>query len=85
MASSRRSLGARGDAAVDRDHALDRAPSRNTISAIASVCARVEDAERALPGLFFCANYRGGVSVGDCIKSAHAMADTVTRFLAAAP
>jgi oxygen-dependent protoporphyrinogen oxidase len=45
----------------------------------------VEDAERALPGLFFCANYRGGVSVGDCIKSAHAMADTVTRFLAAAP
>ena len=25
----------------------------------------VEDAERALPGLGFCANYRGGVSVGD--------------------
>jgi len=41
----------------------------------------VEDAERALPGLFFCANYRGGISVGDCIKSAHAMADTVSRFL----
>jgi oxygen-dependent protoporphyrinogen oxidase len=41
----------------------------------------VEAAERALPGLFFCANYRGGVSVGDCIKSAHAMADTVVRFL----
>ena len=44
----------------------------------------VEDAERALPGLYFCANYRGGVSVGDCIKSAHAMADTVTRFLGGA-
>jgi len=41
----------------------------------------VEDAERALPGLFFGANYRGGISVGDCIKSAHAMADNVTRFL----
>ena len=41
----------------------------------------VEDAERALPGLFFCANYRGGVSVGDRIESAHAMTDTVTRFL----
>jgi oxygen-dependent protoporphyrinogen oxidase len=41
----------------------------------------VEAAERALPGLRFCASYRGGVSVGDCIKSAHAMADTVTRFL----
>ncbi len=42
----------------------------------------VEAAERALPGLFFCANYRGGVSVGDCIKSAHATADAVARFLA---
>jgi protoporphyrinogen/coproporphyrinogen III oxidase len=42
----------------------------------------VEDAERALPGLFFCASYRGGVSVGDCIKSAHAMAETLTRHLA---
>ncbi len=39
------------------------------------------DAERALPGLFFCASYRGGVAVGDCIKSAHAMADAVTRYL----
>ena len=44
----------------------------------------VEDAERAFPGLFFCASYRGGVSVGDCIKSAHAMAETLTRFLAGA-
>jgi oxygen-dependent protoporphyrinogen oxidase len=41
----------------------------------------VEAAEIALPGLHFCANYRGGVSVGDCIKSAHAMADTVDRSL----
>lgn len=41
----------------------------------------VEDAERALPGLFFCASYRGGVSVGDCIKSAHGMAETVTHHL----
>jgi len=41
----------------------------------------VEAAEIALPGLHFCGNYRGGVSVGDCIKSAHAMADTVDRSL----
>lgn len=41
----------------------------------------VDDAERALPGLFFCANYRGGVSVGDCIKSAHATTDASSRFL----
>lgn len=41
----------------------------------------VEEAERALPGLHFCASYRGGVSVGDCIKSAHAMAEAVAGFL----
>jgi oxygen-dependent protoporphyrinogen oxidase len=41
----------------------------------------LEDAERARPGLFFCGSYRGGVSVGDCIQSAHTMADAVTRFL----
>ena len=41
----------------------------------------VEDAERALPGLFFCASYRGGVSVGDRIQSAHATTGVVTRFL----
>ena len=37
----------------------------------------VEAAERALPGLFFCANYRGGVSIGDCVKAGHATADRV--------
>jgi oxygen-dependent protoporphyrinogen oxidase len=41
--------------------------------------AVVEDAERALPGLHLCANYRGGVSLGDCIRSA---AETVERVLA---
>lgn len=43
--------------------------------------ARLARAEEELPGLFFCANYRGGISVGDCVKSAHAMAERVARFL----
>ena len=47
--------------------------------------AHVEAAETALPGLRFCASYRGGVSVGDCIKSAHATVDAVAGFLAKAP
>jgi protoporphyrinogen/coproporphyrinogen III oxidase len=37
--------------------------------------AAVDEAERELPGLFFCANYRGGVSIGDCVKSGHAIAE----------
>jgi oxygen-dependent protoporphyrinogen oxidase len=45
--------------------------------------ATVEQAEAAVPGLFFRSNYRGGVSVGDCIKSAHAGAAAVSAFLAA--
>jgi oxygen-dependent protoporphyrinogen oxidase len=41
----------------------------------------VGDAEAALPGLFFCASYRGGVSIGDRIQAANATTDGVTRFL----
>jgi len=37
----------------------------------------VEDAERALPGLTFCANYRGGVSVGDRIQAARTAAGAI--------
>ena len=43
---------------------------------------RIERVEAQLPGLRFCANWRGGVSVADCIKSAHAAADHVAAFLA---
>jgi oxygen-dependent protoporphyrinogen oxidase len=43
--------------------------------------AAVERAEAALPGLRFCANWRGGVSVADCVKSAHAAAESVLEFL----
>jgi oxygen-dependent protoporphyrinogen oxidase len=37
----------------------------------------VAEAERALPGLTFCANYRGGVSVGDRIQAACTAADSL--------
>jgi len=42
---------------------------------------QVAAAERKFPGLFFCANYRGGISIGDCIKSADRAADQVAAFL----
>ena len=34
-----------------------------------------------MPGLYFCANYRGGVSIGDCVKAGHATADRVADLL----
>ena len=43
--------------------------------------AAVERAEAANPGLRFCANWRGGVSVADCIKSAHAATEELAKFL----
>src|SRR5581483_10486380 len=45
--------------------------------------AQVESLERATPGLFLCASYRGGVSVGDCIASASALAERMHRTIAA--
>jgi oxygen-dependent protoporphyrinogen oxidase len=40
-----------------------------------------QTAEAALPGLFLCASYRGGVAVGDCINSAWPVADAVAAYL----
>jgi oxygen-dependent protoporphyrinogen oxidase len=46
---------------------------------------RIATLERDHPGLTFCANWRGGISVGDCIKSADQTAARVAELLAAAP
>jgi len=43
--------------------------------------ATIAKTEDEYPGLFLCANWRGGVSVGDCIKSAAACAERVAGFL----
>ncbi len=43
--------------------------------------ARAEAAVRQLPGLFFCASWKGGVAVGDCIKSGHLAAEAVAAWL----
>jgi len=39
--------------------------------------AEVQRAEQALPGLHFCANYRGGASIGDCVASASETAGSI--------
>lgn len=45
--------------------------------------AHVDAVEAAHPGVWFCANYRGGVSVGDCIKNGYAVARKASEWLAA--
>ena len=59
----------------------ERAIPQYTIGHLERVSA-IEDTERALPGLFFGANYRGGISVADCIKSSRAAADRIAQCLA---
>ena len=59
-----------------------RAIPQYTIGHLGRV-ARAEAAQRTLPGLFHCANWKGGVSVGDCIKNGHLSADEAARYLRA--
>lgn len=42
---------------------------------------RVDAVRSHAPGLFFCANWRGGISLGDCIKNGHLTADEVGAFV----
>lgn len=43
----------------------------------------LEEFEDKTRGIFFCANYRGGIAVGDCVMNAHATAERVARLLTA--
>ncbi len=40
-----------------------------------------DDLEKKIPGLFISGNFRGGISVGDCIKNSELVADKVKSFL----
>jgi protoporphyrinogen/coproporphyrinogen III oxidase len=59
-----------------------RAIPQYTIGHLGRV-ARAEAARQVLPGLHFCANWKGGVSVGDCIKNGHLEAQAVASYLRA--
>lgn len=73
-------LGARAAPLFQQVTRWPRAIPQYTLGHLARV-ARAEAAQQALPGLAFCANWKGGVSVGDCIKSGHGCADAVAAQL----
>ncbi len=57
-----------------------RAIPQYTLGHLARV-GRAEAASRALPGLFFSANWKGGVAVGDCIRNGHRVAADTAAYL----
>jgi oxygen-dependent protoporphyrinogen oxidase len=75
-----RLLGARAEPLWSEVIRWPRAIPQYTLGHLERLAA-VEDAERARPGLFFCANYRGGVSIGDCVKAGHSIAERVSTHL----
>jgi oxygen-dependent protoporphyrinogen oxidase len=46
-----------------------------------NVVQEIEKCEKNNPGLFFCSNYRGGISVGDCIMSSDRTSSDVLSHL----
>ncbi|MGA9119012.1 MAG: protoporphyrinogen oxidase, partial [Bacteroidota bacterium] len=46
-----------------------------------SIMDAVGSLEAGHPGLFFCANYRGGIAVGDCVMNAERLAARVAKHL----
>jgi len=42
---------------------------------------RVDDVRAHVPGLFFCANWRGGISIGDCVKNGCQTAEEAGAFI----
>jgi len=45
------------------------------------IMERIENFERQTPGLFISGNFRGGISVSDCIKQSHLMSERIESFL----
>lgn len=46
-----------------------------------AVMARIAAIEAKQPGVFVSGNFRGGISVGDCVRNAAALSDRVAQFI----
>ena len=71
-----RLVGARGTPVLTEIIRWPRAIPQYTLGHLQRI-AVLERAERDFPGLYFRANYRGGVSIGDCIRNGIATAEAV--------
>ena len=75
-------LGARGEPRFQVVTRWPRAIPQYALGHLGRV-ERATAASRALPGLYFVANWKGGVSVGDCIRNGGEGAEAVAGYLRA--
>ena len=73
-------IGARGTPLWTKISRHPRAIPQYTLGHLDRV-RRVDAVRPQAPGLFFCANWRGGISISDCIKNGHLTADEVGGFV----
>jgi oxygen-dependent protoporphyrinogen oxidase len=73
-------LGARGEPVYSRVTRWARAIPQYAVG-YERVTRALDEAERRIPGLFFCSNYRHGIAVGDCVMNGERIADRAASFL----
>jgi oxygen-dependent protoporphyrinogen oxidase len=71
-------LGVRGEPVCTRVIRWEKAIPQYTLG-YGSVLDALDRAEREVPGLHFCSNYRGGIAVGDCVMSGERTASRIAR------
>jgi oxygen-dependent protoporphyrinogen oxidase len=77
-------LGARGEPRFCAVTRWPRAIPQYTLGHLERL-RRTEQVQTALPGVFLCASYRGGVAVGDCIQSGLQTANIVETHIKGLP
>ncbi len=73
-------LGGSGSPAFSRVIRWNRAIPQYTLGH-ANIILGIDKLEEDIPGFFLCSNYRGGISVGDCVMSGKLIADRAGEFL----
>ena len=73
-------MGIQGEPVVHRIARWERAIPQYTMG-YQEILDGLERCEREVPGLFFCANFRGGIAVGDCLMSAKNVSGRVREYV----
>jgi len=74
-------MGLRGEPVFARVHRWEKAIPQYHLGHL-NIMGSIDRLEESIPGLFVCSNFRGGISVGDCVKNASALAHRIAGEMA---